>query len=83
MRKQINEVYFQCKANLDATTVSGIDMIDTIKATGAENAFYERWSGYQASMINAQVVTLKKTSVLANVPAFITSLSENIIMFME
>ena len=82
MRKQINEVYFQCKANLDATTVSGIDMIDTIKATGAENAFYERWSGYQASMINAQVVTLKKTSVLANVPAFITSLSENIIMFM-
>lgn len=29
--------------------ISGIEMIETIKASGAENGFFERWSGHQAA----------------------------------
>ena len=81
IRRRINGVQYRCKANLNSITVSGVDMIETIKATGSENAFLERWGGYHASMINAQVRSVKATRFLANVPALITALSQDIVMF--
>ncbi len=35
---------------LAGATVAGIEMIETIKASGAENGFFEKWAGYQASV---------------------------------
>ena len=35
---------------LYATTVSGVEMIETIKAAGAENGYFQRWAGYQANV---------------------------------
>ena len=43
-------------AKLSAAAVSGITMIETIKAGGAENAFFARWAGYQAG-VNTQSVS--------------------------
>ena len=44
-----------------SSTISGIKMIDTIKANGAENGFFQKWAGYQAaantSMEQLQIVT--------------------------
>ena len=31
---------------LAGATVAGIEMIETIKASGAENGFFEKWAGY-------------------------------------
>ncbi len=33
---------------LIGATVNGIDMIESIKAAGAEDGFFEKWAGYQA-----------------------------------
>lgn len=52
---QISRVQMRDEAKLTAATVSGIEMIETIKASGAENGFFEKWSGYQAS-VNSQNV---------------------------
>ena len=38
----------QEKGKVESTTTSGIEMIETIKAAGAENGFFEKWSGYIA-----------------------------------
>ncbi len=38
---------------LAAVSVSGIEMIESIKASGAENGFFERWAGYFAKQQNA------------------------------
>ena len=81
MRKRMNGVYYGCKANLDAATISGIDMVETIKATGSEGAYFQRWSGFHARMINAQVDTVRATKYLANLPALITALSQDVVMF--
>lgn len=48
-------VNMTCVAMRDAgklagATVAGIEMIETIKASGAENGFFEKWAGYQASV---------------------------------
>ncbi len=53
---------------LAATTMSGIQMIETIKASGAENGFFERWAGYQASVNSAAVKSVLLNQYLGAVP---------------
>ena len=54
-RTEISRTQMRDEGKLKATTVSGIDMIETIKSAGAENGFFERWSGYHASVIRSKV----------------------------
>ncbi len=49
-RVNITRVSMRDSAKLSATTVSGIQMIETIKASGAEKGFFSKWAGYQASV---------------------------------
>ena len=59
---------------LAGTTVAGIEMIETIKASGAENGFFEKWSGYQASVNTNQVRFQRTNQLLGLLPALISSL---------
>lgn len=36
-------------------TVAGIEMIETIKAGGAENGYFEKWPGYQPGVNTREV----------------------------
>ena len=82
MRREIISVGARNRANLAATTVSGIDMIESIKATGSENGFLARWSGYHASLANTKIIFTKKTMYLGNIPAFVQEVSDYVVMFM-
>ena len=62
-RINITRVLQRDCAKLSATTVSGVEMMETIKASGAENGFFRKWAGYQAS-VNAQNVKASKTNEL-------------------
>ena len=42
--------------------MAGIESIETIKASGAEEGFFERWSGYQA-LVNDASVRFNKTDL--------------------
>ncbi|MCL2182705.1 MAG: NHLP family bacteriocin export ABC transporter peptidase/permease/ATPase subunit [Chitinispirillia bacterium] len=46
---------FQSEGKLAGIAVSGIEIIETIKASGAENGFFARFSGYFAGRHNANV----------------------------
>ncbi|MDO4741539.1 MAG: ATP-binding cassette domain-containing protein, partial [Eubacteriales bacterium] len=47
-RENFVRVQMRSRAQLSAMTVSGIGMMDTIKAAGAENGFFEKWALLQA-----------------------------------
>lgn len=51
-RKRINIARVQKRdsGNLSTSTMNGINMIETIKASGAERGYFEQWSGYQAAV---------------------------------
>ncbi|MBQ6454176.1 MAG: ATP-binding cassette domain-containing protein, partial [Coriobacteriales bacterium] len=62
-RVNIMRVQMRDEAKLASTKASGITMIETIKSSGAENGFFEKWAGYQAS-VNTQAVKVNKTNML-------------------
>ena len=74
-RMNITRVQMRDAGKLEATTVTGISMIETIKSSGAENGYFQKWAGYQAS-VNAQNVKAAKTNqFIGMVPAFFSTLA--------
>lgn len=65
---------------LSGTTVAGIEMIETIKASGAENGFFEKWSGYQAS-VNAQKVEFSRLNRrIGLIPQLVSTLTDTAVL---
>jgi len=65
---------------LSSYTMSGIEMIETIKSSGAENGYFEKWSGYQAAQNSSTVKMSKDTTYLGLIPQMVTSASSTIIL---
>lgn len=81
-RINITRVSMRDTAKLNSNTVSGIDMIETIKASGAENGYFAKWSGYQASA-NTQLVKFQKTDIYMNIiPEFMTAFATAVVLFL-
>lgn len=79
-RMNLTRVLMRDSGKLTAATVSGIDMIETIKASGAENGFFERWAGYQASVIALNGKTVKINQFLGSIPLFLQEICNLLIL---
>jgi len=56
-------------------TVSGIQSIETIKASGLESDLFARFAGYYAKAINAQQELNLQTQILTTLPTILTALT--------
>ena len=72
-RVNITRVQQRDNAKLSSATMSGIHMIETIKSSGAENGFFGRWAGYQASVNTQSVRYTRLNLLLGTLPTAITS----------
>ncbi len=81
-RVNITRVKQRDSAKLSATTVAGIEMIETIKASGAENGFFQKWSGYQASVNAQDVKSAKMNNHLGMIPTFLSTFANYAVMIM-
>ena len=57
---------------LYAATVSGIEMVETIKASGAETGYFGRWAGYQAAVNEGYVRMSRLNEYLGAIPAIVS-----------
>ena len=73
-RINISRVQMRDEAKLASTTAVGIEMIETIKASGAENGFFEKWAGYQASVNSQNVKALKTNAYYGLIPQLVSTL---------
>ena len=81
-RINITRVSMRDAAKLESTTISGIEMIETIKSSGAEDGFFAKWSGYQASVNTNQVKFLKLSQYLGMIPQFISFIANNAVLIL-
>ncbi len=81
-RNNITRVMMRDKSKLYSQTVSGIEMIETIKSSGAENGFFTKWSGYEASVNSQRVKFAGIDARLGNVPAIVMELVNDIVLLM-
>jgi len=73
-KKRMNATRIQLRdsAKLSAVTMNGIEMIEPIKASGAEDGYFSRWAGYQASN-NAASADFMRTSQLYSIAPQVVS----------
>ena len=81
-RINITRVMMRDSGKLASATVSGIEMIETIKASGAENGFFEKWSGYQASVNTQNVRYQRINQYLGILPAVVSSILNNLVLIL-
>jgi NHLM bacteriocin system ABC transporter peptidase/ATP-binding protein len=74
-RRDVNVVLVSETAKLNAVSFAGIQAIETIKASGAEDDFFARWSGQQAKVVNGRQDLGVATQALATVPTLLGALS--------
>ena len=81
-RKRINITRVQMKdmGKLSACTVSGIEMIETIKSAGAENGFFEKWAGYQAGVNTQKVKYTRLNQIMGILPELVSELASVLVL---
>ena len=79
-RVNITRVQMRDAGKLSSATVSGIQMVETIKASGAENGYFQKWAGYQAS-VNAQNVRFERLNqFLGVIPTLLSTIANASVM---
>jgi ABC-type bacteriocin/lantibiotic exporter with double-glycine peptidase domain len=80
LRRDANIKLQQDRGKLVAATYNGLQLLDTLKASGRESDYYERWSGQLANVVAGSQRLGIPTQVLAVVPAFLASLNSALIL---
>ena len=71
-RINLSRVQMRSAAKLASATVSGVEMIETIKSSGAENGFFGRWAGFQASVNTQQIRSVRMEQLLGLIPSVVS-----------
>ena len=79
-RINITRVSMRDAGKLAGATIAGVEMIETIKASGAENGFFERWAGCQASVNSAKVKYAKINQYLGMIPAAVSTVTGIVVL---
>ena len=81
-RINITRVAMRDQGKLSGATVGAMDMIETIKASGAENGYFEKWSGYQASVNTQNVRFARLNQYLGAIPGAVSSVLNIVILIL-
>jgi NHLM bacteriocin system ABC transporter peptidase/ATP-binding protein len=79
-RIDANRRLLQDFGKLTGTTMAGLQMIETVKASGMEDSFFARFGGHQAAVVDATQSLGVKTQFLTAVPVFLTQFNALIML---
>ncbi len=81
-RLNIARVQLRDTGKLESSTIMGISMVETIKSAGAEQGFFEQWSGYQASVNKQNVKSQTTDQYLGVIPSLFVSLANYAVLIL-
>ncbi|MGC8917589.1 MAG: NHLP family bacteriocin export ABC transporter peptidase/permease/ATPase subunit [Thermoanaerobaculum sp.] len=67
---------------LMGTAMNGLQLLETIKATGSESEFFARWAGYQAKALRSQQELDTLSQLLNAVPPLVSNLTTALILLL-
>lgn len=70
-----NRRLLQERGKVVATSMNGLQTIETIKAGGLENDFFSHWAGQQAKLLNASQELGLYTRLLSTIPPVLSTMS--------
>jgi NHLM bacteriocin system ABC transporter peptidase/ATP-binding protein len=68
------------RARLVSTSYNGLQLIETMKATGAENDYFGRWSGFQAKVVSGQQRLGVPAALLSIAPTLLAALNSSLLL---
>ncbi len=74
-RVDANKRLLHERGKLIGTIMSGLQMIETLKASGGESDFYSKWAGYHAKTLDAEQHLGLSSNLLGVFPAFLMSVN--------
>lgn len=79
-RKVLNQTLVQEKSKLMGLSMSGLQLMETIKASASENDFFAQWAGQQAKDCQAEQRMSASTVMFTALPMLLTSLNNAVIL---
>ena len=74
-RVDANLRLMQEQGKVSGVSISGLQSMETLKASGLESEFFSRWAGYYAKAINARQEMDTTNQMLGVLPSFLTSIT--------
>ena len=79
-RINLTRVMMRDQGKLVSDTVAAVDMIESIKASGAEDGYFERWAGYQASVSAQNVRYQKQDQIIGLIPSAVNAINNTLVL---
>ena len=65
---------------LESATMAGMHSMETIKAAGAEQYFYQRWEAYYTQALNARVTVTRQMILMGALPLLVQQLTAALLL---
>ncbi|MGB3136611.1 MAG: NHLP family bacteriocin export ABC transporter peptidase/permease/ATPase subunit, partial [Nodosilinea sp.] len=80
LKADTNTRLMQEQGKVGGVAIAGLQSIETLKASGLESDFFNRWAGYYAKSLNARQDMDSLNQRLGTLPAFLSGLSSMLLL---
>lgn len=79
-RRELNQKLAIDRGKVIGTSMNGLMLIETLKASGSESDFFSRWAGYQARLMNSMQEMSRTSIALDLLPKFLSATNSALIL---
>ncbi len=77
-----NKAMSRDAGKLQGSTVAGVSMIETIKSSGCEAGYFQKWIGYQTKFSNAVQRITERNTCIGAIPTLLQGLANTAILLL-